>query len=123
MCYNIIVAIGERATTARSEILDSASFQYIVVPSSNQIFEELTVVISFTFDGKDPDKYLGSTESILDNPQTAESESFLYASEKAWERKYSKTDEKYKKFVKDKLLEKWKELNGEELTGKLLTFT
>ncbi|WKZ25612.1 MAG: hypothetical protein QY322_04505 [bacterium] len=117
------MAIGERATTARSEILDSASFQYIVVPSSNQIFEELTVVISFTFDGKDPDKYLGSTESILDNPQTAESESFLYASEKAWERKYSKTDEKYKKFVKDKLLEKWKELNGEELTGKLLTFT
>ena len=45
----------------------------------------------------------------------------LDASKKVWTR-YKTTEDKYKKFVKINLENKWQELDGKELTGKSLEF-
>lgn len=97
-------------------------FKYLVVPTTTEIFSEITVVIEFTIGRKDPRSFTGGTHTIIDNDaKKMEAESFFEAAEKAWKEQYKiSSDPTVTEFVKKELHDKWKELNGEKLTNKTL---
>ncbi len=84
---------------------------------------EIQVTISFVFGKKEPYTYRGSEETSFEKEgyDKEKALSFLTAAQKAWS-EFQKRDSKYHSFVKHSLRGKWKELNGEKLTGEKLVF-
>ena len=116
------MVVTERLNLPHERTSDYAEFVYTPVRSKNEIFDEIKVVVSFTFGKRDTNEFNGFTYPIKDHDENKlEAESFLDASKKVWTR-YKMTEDKYKNFVKQKLTEKWIELQGENLTGKSLEF-
>ncbi len=116
------MVVTERLNLPHERTSDYSEFVYTPVRSKNEIFDEIKVVVSFTFGKRDTNEFSGFTYSIKDHDESKlEAESFLDASKKVWTR-YKTTEDKYKKFVKINLENKWQELDGKELTGKSLEF-
>lgn len=97
-------------------------FSYSAIFTPRMIVPEIHVSMTFYFEGKIPNNFIGSTYQIFDGESNkCEAKSFFNAYLKAWD-EYKNRDKKYRKFVKESLKNKWKELNGKELTGKTLIF-
>lgn len=116
------MAVLERSILPHERPLDYKGFKYLPLLSKNELYSEITVTVYFIFGKRYPDPYSGGTWGILNDDQDKmEAMSFFEASSKVWQR-YSKSEEKYSDFIKQKLTEKWIELQGENLTGKSLEF-
>ena len=122
ICYTSVVAVLERPILPHERPLDYKEFKYLPLLSKNELYSEITVTVYFIFGRRYPDPYSGGTWGILNNDQDKmEAMSFFESSSKIWQR-YGKSEEKYRDFVIQKLTEKWIELQGENLTGKILEF-
>lgn len=102
---------------------DFTDFQYSPKITPDQLFENIQVHLALTFGRKDPFSCSGSSYQIKSNDRPElEARSFYEAAQKAWER-YEKSVGEFefmRDFTKQKLTEKWTELNGEKLTGQKL---
>jgi hypothetical protein len=101
--------------------LNFMDFSYDRKTSSDELFENVAAIISFTFGRRNPNSFIGPTLNIVDHDITFyEAQSFAEVANQAWER-YQRSD-KYAKYVQRKLTKTWVELNGEKLTGITLKF-
>ena len=99
------------------------SYNSNITPRPEITANEIQVTISFVFGKKDPYTYRGSEETSFEKEgyDKEKALSFLTAAQKAW-LEFQRRESKYRAFVKRSLRGKWKELNGEKLTGEKLVF-
>lgn len=101
--------------------LDFKDFSYSKKCSNDELFDNVSAIITFTFGRRDPNTFIGQAFNIIDSKEDVfEAKSFAEAANRAWER--YKNSEEYVDYVQDELTKKWEELNGEILTGIALKF-
>ena len=116
------MATAEISKLPQERPLNYKGFRYLRLLTHFDSYDEIKINIYFDFGRSDSYPFSGKTKQIYDagSNRTQEAESFCEAAQTAWTTKYSHSEDEHKEFVKQKLSEKWIELNGEELIHKKL---
>lgn len=117
------VTIPKTMTKEISErSLDYKEFSYYPsLKESLESFPEINVSIGFTFGKGIPESFSGHSQRITNDDQNRmEALSFYEAANSAWLKYKNSSYPDRRKYVKEKLSNKWKELSGYKLVGKKL---